>query len=124
MQSVREVFQQQNLSENVINLLMKSWIPSICNQYSPHIIRWLEFSSSKKIDPFNASVNDGAEFLAKLFNESECEYSVMYTARSALSFIFPTTNDILFGKQRLIQILLKGMFKGRPSFPRYVQSFF
>ena len=70
MQSVRKVFQQQNLSENVINLLMKSWTPSACKQYSPYIIRWLELSSSRKIDPYNASVNDGAEFLAKLFNKS------------------------------------------------------
>ena len=47
-----------------------------------------EFLSSSKIDTFNASVNDGAEFLAKLFNESKCEYSVINTARSALSSIF------------------------------------
>ena len=110
MQSVRKVFQQQNLSENVIKLLMKSWTPSTCKQYSPHMTRWLELSFSRKIDPFNASINDGAEFLAKLFNESKCEYSIMNTARSALSSIFPTTNGISFGKQPLIHILLKGIF--------------
>ena len=109
MQSVRKVFQQQNLSKNVINLLMKSWKPSACKQYSPHIIRWLEFSSSRKIDAFNASVSAGAEFLAKLFNESKCEYSVMNTARSPLLSIFPTANGISFGKQPLIQRLSKGM---------------
>ena len=54
--------------------------------------------SSKKIDPFNASVNDGAEFLAKLFNEYKCEYSVMNTAKSTLPSVFPTTNVISFGK--------------------------
>ena len=63
MQSMRKVFQQQNLSQNVINLLMKSWTPSACKQYSPHIIRLLEFSSGRKIDPFNASVNDGLNSL-------------------------------------------------------------
>ena len=42
MQSVRKVFQQQKLSKTVINLLMKSWTPSIYKQNSPHIIRWLE----------------------------------------------------------------------------------
>ena len=82
---------------------MKSWKPSTCQQYSPHIIRWLEFSSSRKIDYFNASVNDGAEFLAKLFNELKCEYSVINTARSTLSSIFPTTNVTSFGKQPFIQ---------------------
>ena len=102
---------------------MKSWKPSTCQQYSPHIIRWLEFSSSRKIDYFNASVNDGAEFLAKLFNESKCEYSVMNIGRSALSSIFPTTNGISFGKQPHIQRLLKGIFKERPSLPRYTVTF-
>ena len=102
---------------------MKSWTPSTCQQYSPHIIRWLEFSSSRKIDYFNASVNDGAEFLAKLFNELKCEYSVINTARSTLSSIFPTTNVTSFGKQPFIQRLLKGMFKERPSLPRYTVTF-
>ena len=123
MQSVRKIFQQQNLSENVTNLLNKSWTPSTCKQYSPHIICWLEISSSWKIDPFNASINDEAEFLAKLFNESKCEYSVTNTARSAFSSIFPTTNGISFGKQPLIQRLLKGIFKERPSLPRYIVLF-
>ena len=77
---------------------MQSWTPSTCKQYSPHVRRWLEFSARRKIDPFNASVNDAAEFHVKLFNESKCEYSVMNTARSALSSIFPTTNNISFGK--------------------------
>ena len=102
---------------------MKSWTPSTCKQYSPHIIRWLEFASLRKINPFDASVNDGAEFLAKLFNESRREYSVMNTARSASSSIFPTINGISFGKQPLIQRLLKGMFKERPSLPRYTITF-
>ena len=81
---------------------MKLWTPSTCKQYSPHIIRWLEFFSSKKIDPSNASVNEAVEFLVKLFNQYKCEYSVMNTARSALPSIFPTTNGISFGKQSLI----------------------
>ena len=111
------------MHENVINFVMKSRTPSTCYQYSTHIIRWLEFSSSRKIDPFNANINDGAEFLAKLFNESKCEYSVMNIGRSALSSIFPTTNGISFGKQPLIQRLLKGIFKERPSLPSYTVTF-
>ena len=105
MQSMRKVFQQQNLSENVITLLMKSWTPRTCKQYSPHIIRWLELSSTE------------------LFNESKCEYSVMNKASSALLSIFPTANGISFCRQPLIQRLLKGMFKERPSLPRYTVNF-
>ena len=92
-------------------------------QYSPYIICWFEFSSNRKTDPFNANINEWSEFYAKLFNESNCEYSVQTTSRSELSSIFPTTNCISFGKQSLIQRLLKGMFKKGPSFPRYTVTF-
>ena len=118
MQSVRKVLQQQTLSENVINLLMKSWTPSTFKQYSPYIICWLEFLSSRKINPFNANVNDGTKLHGKLFNESNCKYSVMNTARSELSSIFPTTTCTSFGKQSL-----KGMFQKIPSLPRYTVTF-
>ena len=40
-----------------------------------------------------------------------------------MSFIFLTTNGISFGKQPLIQRLLKGIFKERPSLPRYIVLF-
>ena len=66
-----------------------------------------------------ATINDGAEFLTQYFLCSECEYSVINTARSALSSIFPSENGLTFGKQPIIQRLLKGMFKERPIFPRY-----
>ena len=107
----------------MINLLTTSCKPSTCKQYAPYIICCLEFLSSRDKDPFNASINDGAEFLAKLFNECNCGYSVMNTARLALSSIFPTTNGILFGKQPPIQRLLKGIFKERPSLPTYTVTF-
>ena len=100
---------------------MKSGTPSTCKQYPPYTICWFKFSSSRKIDPFIASVNDRTEFHAKLFNESICEYSVQNTARAVLSSIFPTTSCISFGKQPVIQRLLKGMFKAR--LPGYTFTF-
>ena len=118
MQSIREVFRQTKLSEEVIDIL-KSWTCVTSKQYSPHIQRWCEFCSSRNLNPFNATINDGAEFLTQYFLCSECEYSVINTARSALSSIFPSENGLTFGKQPIIQRLLKGMFKERPTFPRY-----
>ena len=91
----------------------------ICSIY--HLL--LKFLSSRNKDPFNASVNDGAEFLAKLFNECNCGYSVMNTARLALPSIFPPTKGRSFGTQPLIQRLLKGIFKERPSLPTYTVTF-
>ena len=119
MQIIRDVFRQTKLSEEVIDILMKSWTCGTSKQYSPHIQRWCEFCSSRNLDPFNATINDGAEFLTQYFLSSECEYSVINTARSALSSMFSSENGLTFGKQPIIQRLLKGMFKERPTFPRY-----
>ena len=102
---------------------MKSWTCGTSKQYSPHIQRWCEFCSSRNLNPFNATINDGAEFLTQYFLSSECEYSVINTARSALSLIFPSENGLAFGKQPIIQRLLKGMFKERPTFPRYTVTY-
>ena len=41
------------------------------------------------------------------------------TAKSALSSIFFFDNVLTFGKWTIIQSLLKGMFKERPTFTRY-----
>ena len=123
MQSIREVFRQTKLPEEVIDILMKSWTCGKSKQYSPHIQRWCEFCSSRNLNPFNATINDGAEFLTQYFLSSECEYSVINTARSALSSIFPSENDLTFGKQPIIQRLLKGMFKERPTFSRYTVTY-
>ena len=67
MQSIREVFRQTKLSEEVIDILMKSWTCGTSKQYSPHIQRWCEFCSSRNLNPFNATINDGAEFLTQYF---------------------------------------------------------
>lgn len=67
MQKVREVIQKRNLSENSIDHLMNWWTSSMCEKYSLHIIRWLEFAFDINIDSCNAFVNDGAEFLKKHF---------------------------------------------------------
>jgi len=71
----------------------------------------------------NVSVQVGAEFLAKLFKESTIGYSAVNTARSALSAIITPINGIPFGKQPLIQRLMRGVFKQRPSLPKYTVTF-
>jgi len=71
----------------------------------------------------NATVQVGAEFLAKLFKENTIGYSAINTARSALSAIITPINGIPFGRQPLIQRLMRGVFKQRPSLPKYTVTF-
>ena len=74
------------------------------------------------MDAFDSSVNQGAEFLAEYVHEG-VSYSMINTARSNLSSVFPAKDDTHFGHQSLIARLLRGMFKQRPSLPRYTVTY-
>ena len=98
---------------------MKSWSEGTTKQYAPHLRRWFSFCSENGLQPLNADVTTDAELLTQYFRKSSCEYSSVNKARSALSSILPAVNGLMFGEQPLIKRLLRGMFKERPTFPRY-----
>ena len=50
-------------------------------------------------------------------------YSMVNTARSALSSIFPAKDCAPFGRHPLIVRLFRGMFKQRSSLPRYTLTY-
>ena len=86
MSGVRKSFGKQfNLSSGVLDLIMKSWSEGTKKQYAPHLRRWFSFCSENGLQPLNADVSSGAEFLTQYFRKSSCEYSSVNTARSALS---------------------------------------
>ena len=98
---------------------MKSWSNGTSKQYSSQLNRWFKFCSENGIDPCNATISNGAQFLTDYFIKSNCDYSSVNTARSALSAIFPLTEGCTFGNHPIIQRLLRGIFKEKPSFPKY-----
>ena len=107
------------LSEDTQNLIMNSWAAGTKKQYNSHINRWISYCKQKGFDPFCASVENGAEFLTYYFKEFKVDYSSVNTARSALSAVIPPFNGVSFGNQPLIKRLLKGVFKLRPTLPKY-----
>lgn len=97
MQSITEVFRNNGLLEDATDILMKSWNCGTSEQYPPHILRWCDSCSNQNKSPFNASINDGGEFLTQYFLCSEREYSVLNTARPALSSIFRSERWLTYG---------------------------
>ena len=71
---------------------------------------------------FDSSVNQGAELLGEYFHESVGN-SMVNTARSALSSAFPAKDGTSFGKHPLNARLWRGMFKQKPSRPRYTVTY-
>ena len=64
----------------------------------------------RNIDAFDSSVDQGAEFPEEYFHNSVSD-SMVNTARSALSSVYPAKDGTCFGKRPFIVSLLRGMFK-------------
>ena len=81
------------------------------------------FCVENNVDPVKADVRMGAEFLTQYFYQTTVDYSSLNTARSALSTIIEPTHVVTFGNHLLIKRLLKGIFKERPTLPRYTVTY-
>ena len=79
---------------------MNSWSKGTQKQYSPHINRLSDYCTRHNIDPFDSSVNQGAVYLAESLHEG-VSYSMVNTARSALSSVSPAEDGTHFGKYTL-----------------------
>ena len=122
MYGIRKRYVDLNLPSVVVDLVMNSWSKGTQTQYSPHINRQSDYCTRHNIDTFDSSVNQGGEFLAEYFHKG-VSYSMVNTARSALSNVFPAKEGTPFGKHPLIIRLLRDMFKQRPSLPRYTVTY-
>ena len=80
--------------------------------------RFTQYCHQQNFDPFQATTKIGIEYLTKYFHTG-VGYSSVNTARSVLSTIIKTENDIPFGELPLVCRFLKGVFNLRPALPKY-----
>lgn len=97
---------------------MASWREGTKKQYCTYLTKWKQFCTKRNINWSNAKVEQGIDFLAQLF-EQGLSYSVINTARSALSVILTPQDGISFGENRLVCRFLKGVFEIKPALPKY-----
>ena len=71
--------------------------------------------------PLSATVEEGANFLAILYDEG-IGYSALNTTRSALSTVFTLQNNHTFGTHPLVTRFMKGVFETRPSLPCFSET--
>ena len=110
---------KEGVSECVKDLVESSWAASTRNSYNSYIKRWTEYCAWKGISSRQASVTEGVNYLSHLFEQGE-KYGYIAGTRSALSAILPNVDGKTFGNQELVQRTLRGIYKLRPSFPRYL----
>ena len=114
---------RQGASKEVLELLIASWSAGTLKKYATPINRWLQYCQDNGIDPFNAQLMQGAQFLATLFHSTKLKYSSFNVTRSALSIFFAPVNGVPFGKHPVITRMMKGIFKERPSLPKYTVTY-
>jgi len=111
------------LSNAAIDIISSSLADGTSKQYKLYIDKWIQYCNRNNIPFFKASIVQGVEFLTKLYHDSNGGYSTINTARSALSLILAPIDGYTFGKQPLVQRFMRGIFKLRPSLPRYNSCF-
>lgn len=97
---------------------MQSWRSGTTTQYQTYHKKWESFCCQQHINPLQATLQDGINFLGDLF-ATGVGYSCVNTARSALSSIIVLPGSVHFRSHPLGTGFVKGVFETWPSLPRY-----
>ena len=89
MQSVRDRFRNQGLSEDATEFVMSSWRESTQQMYDVYIRQWVWYACEKKVDQFSQPLTTAINFLTQLAKH-DLSYSAVCTARSAAIFVHMT----------------------------------
>lgn len=107
------------MSEETQQIINFSITSGTTSQYSTTYKRWIEYCTENSIQCFNASIEEGLEFLTHIFKKFNLQYSAMNSARSALSLIIPRQGTTTFGNTDIVTRYMKGIFKLKPSLGKY-----
>lgn len=114
MSIIRSTYGHQRLQSDTIDIITSSLSKNSLKQYNVTLKKWWFFCSTRDKDPFNFDIPFILEFLTNIFN-SGVSYSSLNTYRSALALIFGKR----FSENDIVTRFLKGVFRSRPSFPKY-----
>ena len=118
MSLVRRCLEDEGIPEPASKYILKSWRTSTQKQYSTYLKQWEVFCYTRGIHPISPPLEHALEFLAQLADRG-LGYSVVNTARSALSSVLVLPNGTVFGQHPYVKRLLKGVFETKPALPRY-----
>ncbi|VEN62193.1 unnamed protein product [Callosobruchus maculatus] len=104
--------QEKHVPENAIELMMAALSPSTIKQYNSTFSKWWTFCQGQQDKIYQPTIQDILEFLTQEFR-SGSGYSTINTHRSALNALSEA------GKNSEVERFMRGVFKSRPSFPRY-----
>ena len=115
---VRWSLESQGISAEASRLIIQSWRFDNASQYQTFYKKWEMFCRQRNINPLQATLQDGINFLAEIF-ATGVGYSCTNTARSALPSSIVLPGSIQFGRHLLVTRFVKGVFEVLPALPRY-----
>ena len=118
LQSIRESFQQRDISSKATDIILQSWSTGTQKQYAPYIKKWHNFCSKWEVNSCSPPLNTVLDFLVSL-HEQGLSYTTIITAISALSAIILPTDNVNIGSHPIVSRFMKGIFKNNPPVPRY-----
>jgi integrase len=101
--------------------MMKARRKTSLTLYGTYIAKWKVFCDNHSWNHVYASVQQGLIFLQHLLDAGS-GYSVINTARSALSALINLKTGIQFGSHPDVTLFMKGVFNIRPTTPKYVST--
>ena len=119
----REFVHSLKLSKEAQDIMLASWSDSTLKQYGSAARKWLQYCNDKLVNPYKANINQIIEFMTNTFNTTTMQYSSMNTIRSMLSSIVEPCEGITVGSHPLVKRFMKGIFKLRPSLPKYTVTY-
>lgn len=105
---------KRNTPPPALDIMLASLSEASLKQYDVYLKRWYYYCIDGQIDLFSASVPNVISFLTMLYNEG-AQYGTLNTCRSAISLIVGSH----IGQHDTIKRFFKGIFRLRPSLPRY-----
>ena len=97
---------------------MASWRAGTQKQYKTYFEKWLLFCREREVDYCSPPISAALEFLIGLYAQG-LGYSILNTARSALSSILFISDCQNFGSHPLVVRFTKGVFETRKPKPKY-----
>jgi site-specific recombinase XerD len=117
---MRQAYVNRGFSEGVTGIMVASCAASTQTQYKVYLVTWDAYLKTNNVDSTNLSLNDVLEYFLQLYN-SGLGYSSINTARSALSLYVKPIEGYSIANHPIVIRFLKGIFKQRPSLPRYTE---
>lgn len=112
---IREAFRLKNISENSLETMIASLSKNSINQYSSTYKKLWTYCKGNLSDILQPTTKSILEFLQTEF-ENVANYSTLNSHRSAINLLSET------GKYSAVDRFMRGVFKSRPNFPRYEQT--